>query len=165
MNEKEISRSITPIIERDEKRETVETPTESFFNNISINDNNIQEKINQSLIAKFLQVNEENAITTDELVNITGISDTRVIRKFIEAERRNDIVICASKKGYFLPERDENGILTLQGFDDVQRYFLKSSKTAVSTFQTIQSAKRAMRVYANKNQISFADIGKDSVYG
>lgn len=55
-------------------------------------------------IASLLPIGKENAISTAELVSITGCTSARELQQYIASERNAGAGICScSSGGYFLP--------------------------------------------------------------
>lgn len=56
------------------------------------------------MIAEYLGKGAKNAITCERLCELTGINRREVLRK-IETERDEGTLICANRRGYYLPEK------------------------------------------------------------
>ncbi len=69
-----------------------------------------------SVFEKILSKGAENAIKTDVLQRLLGMSDMRALRKLISNERAAGAVILSSEKGYFLPDDGEKGRAEAEAF-------------------------------------------------
>lgn len=97
---------------------------------------------NQGRIASLLPQGEGNAITTRELLRITGFSCARALQIQIEAERHNGALILSSSRnggGYYLPSDGPEGEREITDF--VQTLQAR----ALNTLRTLRSAKQALR--------------------
>ena len=56
------------------------------------------------VIARLLPIGKENAISTEELVRVTGCTSSRELQQYIAQERKRGALICSSTTGgYFQP--------------------------------------------------------------
>ena len=92
----------------------------------------------QGFIESFLHHGAENAIATETLLALTGLN-LRQLRKAVEAERRNGVLILTQPTGgYFLPGEGEAGKAEIQQFYQIQR------AKALSLLKTIAAARKAL---------------------
>ena len=91
-------------------------------------------------IESLLLHGEENAITTADLVEITGATSARHLQKLIERERaRGALILSAADGGYFLPDEGEKGMRELAAFVTTLR------RRAENTLLTLQAANKALK--------------------
>ena len=102
-----------------------------------------------SLVLSHFREGRENGIHLQELEKITGL-DNRALRKVIEAIRRNGVCVCSDENGYYLPAN----------VDELERYIKRVSKTARSTFFTLQTARNELeKIQINKQLSLFSKDG------
>lgn len=95
----------------------------------------IQNGNSEFSIASLLPIGKENAISTEELVKLTGVSSARELQQYIAEERRAGAVICSSTTGgYFLPENRS----------EIAEFHRSLKNRAVNTLIAIKSAERAL---------------------
>lgn len=95
-------------------------------------------------ITSLLPVGKENAISTEDLVNLTGCSSARELQQYIAQERKAGAVICSSTTGgYFLPANHA----------EVAEFCKSLENRAKNTFIAIQSARRALEVPEGQQSI------------
>ncbi len=90
-------------------------------------------------IIDLLSEGEENAITTGQICNITGLTK-REVTLYINALRRNGEVICSSDKGYFCPSC----------LCEVERFYRQMTSRQREIEKAKQSAKDYIRKYGGK---------------
>lgn len=91
-------------------------------------------------IESLLLHGEENAISTAELVELSGVSSARTLQQQIERERaRGALILSASDGGYFLPDSGEKGRRELAAFVKTLR------SRAVHTLRTLKAANKALQ--------------------
>lgn len=96
----------------------------------------------QGTIASLLHRGRENALTSCELVKLTGCRTNRDLQLQIAAERENGALILSASSGsggYFLPAAGEQGRRELMEFERT----LKSR--AVHTLAALRPARRALK--------------------
>ncbi len=75
---------------------------------VALQDNpTIESGREQGFFERILPTGAENAMSTTELLERLGLSDQRIVRKFISEERAAGAVILSSGAGYFLPDDGE----------------------------------------------------------
>ena len=84
---------------------------------------------------KILPKGAEHGISAAELLRMTGLSDTRVIRKLIADERAAGAVILSGMNGYYLPDDGE------KGRRETEAYIAAMGAKGISTLRAIRSAK------------------------
>lgn len=82
------------------------------------------------MIADLLEVGEENAKKSEELMELTG-TDRRGLQARVAREREEGALIGASKNGYFL----------LRGREEAERYYQHATKAARKLFRTMRHIK------------------------
>lgn len=88
-------------------------------------------------IQSLLPVGKENAISTKELVQLTGCSSARELQQYIAAERSRGAVICSSTTGgYFLPANHK----------ETAEFCKALENRAKNTFLVLRSAKQSLKV-------------------
>ena len=102
-------------------------------------------------VVSLLLVGEKNAIKIDELRSKTHYKSDRDLKAEIERERNLGAIILANAHGYFLPEVDEAGELTLQGYAATKRWYRQQMAKAHGTQKSAESAGTAIAKYALKN--------------
>lgn len=86
-------------------------------------------------IASLLPVGKENAISTEDLVNITGCGSARELQQYIASEQKAGAVICSSTTGgYFLPENRM----------EIAEFHRSLKNRAENTLIAIESAEKAL---------------------
>lgn len=95
----------------------------------------IQNGNSEFKIASLLPVGKENAISTENLVNITGCGSSRELQQYIAQERKAGAVICSSTTGgYFLPESRR----------EIAEFHRSLKSRAENTLVAIESAEKAL---------------------
>lgn len=94
-------------------------------------------KDNNFPIASLLPIGRENALSTAELVKMSGCASSRELRERISEERRAGAIICSgSGRGYWLP-KDKQEIVDFVHVMDAR---------AVNIFAATKSAKEALKL-------------------
>lgn len=89
------------------------------------------------LIEGLLPVGKENAVTTQELVKMTGCGSARELQQRIAYERERGAIICSgSGRGYWRPKNRQK----------IQEFVKTMNARALNTLKAVKSAKRALRV-------------------
>lgn len=91
-------------------------------------------------IENMLPKGERNAVPTEKLMKIVGVTSERALRERIAEERKRGAVILSSNKkpgGYFRPESQE----------EIAVFVRKLEKKGKSTLLAVRSAKKAMGEY------------------
>lgn len=95
----------------------------------------------QGLISKLLLSGAENALSTAELLNITGISSARRLQEQIASERRAGApILSLTSGGYFFPDDGEKGTSELRQF--VHQMNGRAKNTAIAASPAKQELKR-----------------------
>ena len=106
---------------------------------ISVADNIIGKAQKQG-IAAFFPEGEENAISTNELLRITGLSSARQLQKIIERERdQGGVILSSTGGGYFSPSEGEKGRQELRRFVNTIR------ARAANTLKAAKPAEKALQ--------------------
>lgn len=90
------------------------------------------------LILRALGTGEENAVSLEQLINISGLPN-REVRKLIESLRRNGHVILSSNSGYFRPATAA----------ELERHIKKERCRARSILRTLHSARELLADLTN----------------
>ena len=100
-------------------------------------------------IASLLPVGKENAISTEDLVNLTGCSSARELQQYIAQERKAGAVICSSTTGgYYLPANHA----------EMAEFCKTLENRAFNTLVALKSTRRAMRVPKGQQSIEMENI-------
>lgn len=87
------------------------------------------------VIAGLLPIGKENAVSTEDLVNLTGCSSARELQQYIAQERKAGALICSSTTGgYFLPESRR----------EIEEFRRSLKNRAENTLVAIESAEKAL---------------------
>lgn len=88
-------------------------------------------------IMNLLPVGKENAISTKDLVQLTGCGSARELQQYIATERSRGAVICSSTTGgYFLPANHK----------EIAEFCKALENRAKNTFLALRSAKQSLKV-------------------
>lgn len=88
-------------------------------------------------IANLLPVGKENAISTADLVKLSGCSSSRELQQHIAYERNHGAIICSgSGKGYWKPKDRQ----------EIVEFCRTMDARARNTFAATKSAKQALKV-------------------
>ena len=129
MDKKEKSRS--PVWYTEERQ----TEKGSGANTVPRGDFITADRRAQGFFESILPQGEENAMSTAELLRITGMSSQRVLRKLISEERATGAVILSSDKGYFRPDSGEKGRAEAEAF------IATVTAKGANTIRAVQSAR------------------------
>lgn len=89
------------------------------------------------LIERLLPVGKENAITTQDLVKLSGCGSARELQQRIAYEREQGAIICSgSGRGYWRPKDRQ----------EIQEFVHTMNARALNTLKAVKSAKRALRL-------------------
>lgn len=89
------------------------------------------------LIEGLLPIGKENAVTTQELVKMSGCGSARELQQRIAYEREHGAIICSgSGRGYWKPKNRQ----------EIQQFVKTMNARALNTLKAARSAKRALRV-------------------
>ena len=88
-------------------------------------------------IEGLLPVGRENAVTTEQLVRMTGCGSARELQQRIAYEREHGAIICSgSGRGYWRPKDRQ----------ELQQFVKTMDNRAFNTLKAAKSAKRALKV-------------------
>ena len=97
----------------------------------------IQNGNSEYKIASLLPVGKENAISTHDLVQLTGCNSARELQQYIAVERNRGAVICSSTTGgYFLPANHK----------ETEEFCKVLENRAKNTILALRSAKQSLKV-------------------
>ena len=91
------------------------------------------------MILSAIDKGEDNAVSLEQLINITGLPN-REVRKIIETLRRAGHVIISSDNGSYYPETVE----------ELKRYINRESSRARSILITLSSARELLENLADE---------------
>lgn len=92
-------------------------------------------------ITRLLPHGAENAISTEELIAICGVSGIRQLRKMVAEERdAGALILSNTNGGYFLPAEGE------KGRDEMQHFVNTVRSKALSLLRAARPARNALRI-------------------
>lgn len=94
-------------------------------------------------VCELLRHGRQNAVTTGELLRLTGLRSVRQLQDEIARERETGAVIlstCHGRGGYFLPAEGEEGRV------EIAAYLRTLRARALNTLRGMRSALRALEV-------------------
>ena len=101
-------------------------------------------------IMSLLSVGKENAISTADLVQLTGCKSARELQERIAYERNHGAVICSgSGRGYWKPKDRQ----------EIQEFVRTMDARALNTLRAAKSARAALKIPAGQQVIEGS--GKD----
>ena len=106
-----------------------------------------EKKMQEDFIFSLLPAGKDNAISTKDLLRLSGFSSVRAMTKEIEAERRNGALIlsrCDEQGGYYRPADGAQGVAS------VREYARQMERRAKSIFYTIKAARK----YIKENEVA-----------
>lgn len=105
------------------------------------------------LIERLLPVGKENAITTQDLVKLSGCGSARELQQRIAYEREQGAIICSgSGRGYWRPKDRQ----------EIQEFVHTMNARALNTLKAVKSAKRALKVPEGQQSMNGGnEDGKD----
>ena len=101
----------------------------------------------QGVIERLLLPGRENAMTTKQLLAITGIRYVADLQRLIERERAVEALIlsrCSPGRGYFFPASR----------NEIVKYERMLKRRALSTLRTLRAARRVLREVPGQTQIA-----------
>lgn len=99
-------------------------------------------------IMSLLPVGKENAISTVELVRLSGCKSVRDLQEHIAYERNHGAVICSgSGRGYWRPKDRQ----------EIQEFVKTMDARALNTLRAAKSAKAVLKVPAGQQAIKGGD--------
>ena len=100
-----------------------------------------ESKRRAGVIEQLLPRGLENAVTTRELVRLTGVKNARTLQSAIAIERESGALILSTGKsggGYFLPDEGEKGT------HEITEFVHTLYGRAVNTLRMLRNARRAV---------------------
>lgn len=105
------------------------------------------------LIQGLLPIGRENAITTEELVKLSGCGSARELQQRIAREREQGAIICSgSGRGYWIPKNRQ----------EIQDFVKTMDARALNTLKSARSAKMALRVPEGQQEMERGS-GEDGI--
>ena len=89
---------------------------------------------NVEILLSVLPHGEQNAASTDSLLCVLGLADSRSLRKLVARARLDGAVICSCENGYFLPENRS----------EIEKFYKTTRAKALSTLTILRSARVAL---------------------
>lgn len=100
-------------------------------------------------IASLLPIGKENAVSTAELVRLTGCTSARELQQYIASERKEGAVICSSTTGgYYLPANHA----------EMAEFCKVLEHRAWNTLVALRSTKKALRVPEGQQDIKDMEV-------
>lgn len=106
----------------------------------------------------LLPKGEDNAISTRELMALTGYSTARALQSRIEFERLHGALICSRSGnggGYFRPSDGE------AGREELLRYCSTLRARAINTLRTLRTARRALGYVVGQLELEEVEDGAE----
>lgn len=103
------------------------------------------------MVFEMLRKGEANAMTTSDLVRLTGLRNARELRAQIARERAKGFLIlssCRGRGGYYLPAEGA------EGRAEVERFCNSIRARALNTLRALQSARKALGVLEGQLELS-----------
>lgn len=103
------------------------------------------------MVFEMLRKGEANAMTTADLLRMTGLRNARELRTQIAREREEGFLIlssCRGSGGYYLPAEGAEGRLEIELFCATLR------ARAVNTLRALQSARKVLGVLEGQLELS-----------
>ncbi len=95
-------------------------------------------------IVDLLKTGKENAISTKELLHLSGCKNTRTLQECIAEERRSGAIICSgSGAGYWLPKNRK----------EIEDFCKTMEKRAKNIFNATRSARKALALPEGQQHI------------
>lgn len=95
-------------------------------------------------IMNLLPVGKENAISTVDLVRLTGCKSARDLQERIAYERNHGAVICSgSGRGYWKPKNRQ----------EIQEFVRTMDARALNTLRAVKSARAALKIPAGQQAL------------
>lgn len=95
-------------------------------------------------IAGLLPFGKDNAVTTQELMRLTGCGSVRELRQRIASEREQGAIICSgSGKGYWRPKDRQ----------EIEQFIKTMKARALNTLKVIRSARQVLKVPEGQQSI------------
>lgn len=99
-------------------------------------------------IEKLLPHGAENAISTEQLLHLTGIRHSRALQDIIAAEREHGaLILSASKGGYFKPDDGD------KGQQEIADFIHTLHARAISTLKALSAARKALGVIDGQDEM------------
>ena len=105
----------------------------------------------QGAVEKVLGYGEKKALTSKELLDVTGVSSARLLRSEIEQERKRGALILSTVRGrggYFLPDPDPE-----RGRAEIEAFVRTVHCRAISSMRTLRAARKALRECSGQEEI------------
>lgn len=110
------------------------------------------------MIYELLHRGEANAVTTADLLRLTGLRNARELRAQISKERGEGHLVlstCRGRGGYFLPSEGA------EGRAEVERFCATLRARAVNTLRALQIARKVLGVLEGQLSLSDGKNGGD----
>ena len=96
------------------------------------------------IIDPLLPIGKENAITTDELMRMSGCGSSRELRQRISSERERGAIICSGAgRGYWKPKNRQ----------EIQEFIKTMDARLLNPLKAAKGAKKALRTPEGQQSI------------
>ena len=97
-------------------------------------------------ILNYIPTGKQNRISTEELKNLTGVSQRQICQLIETARKRGDVILSCSTGGYWLPDISEPE----EAMKDIESFI--AYMQSKDTFQTVKGAKNMLTELKQKGQ-------------
>ena len=133
--------------------QATETRAPGQATRISLFEDNTFEERAQYRIEGLLHYGAENAMSTADLMMLTGYNSVRELRKQIENERsRGALILSSTTGGYFKPDKGE------KGRHELAEYVRTMRARALNTLRAAQGARVALKSVEGQIAFSGAEV-------
>lgn len=101
------------------------------------------EKDTGYLVYDLLPTGKENAISTKELMHLTGCNSPRLLCKLIERERENVVICSSTSGGYYKPANKA----------ELREFERTLNGRAMGILHSLKSARRALREFDGQQKL------------
>ena len=103
-------------------------------------------------ITKYIPIGKENAITTKELMNITGMTMRKLRQAINDARISGAVILTDLKTGYWLPDLNNSNTV-----NEIEHYLKINYLHNQNRNKTIKSAVDLYRELQQKNQMKLKE--------
>ncbi len=100
------------------------------------------------MIVELLHTGKENAILTNDLVAMLGLSSGRELQAIVARERNEGEIICSTTRGGYFKPKDT---------DELREFVRTLEKRANSTFLALQSARRELEKIEGQEEMKLQE--------
>jgi len=102
-------------------------------------------------IADYLKKGKDNAMTTQELLELTGLQTPRALQSAIAKERKEIVICSGSGRGYWLPANRE----------EIEEFNNNMTSRAIKIFESSKCAREELGIATGQIDIFGEIYGKD----